>query len=84
MTKTLNLRVSSQRKKSYYMSNSQDDVSKEPILHEVTDNVVDDDVNIDDLNIADLNIGGNTGGGTGQFPNAKPLSAKQSSDQKQK
>ena len=61
------------------MSNSQDDVSKEPILHEVTDNVVDDDVNFDDLN-----IGGNTGGGTGQFPNAKPLSGKQSSDEKQK
>ena len=56
------------------MSKSEDDVPKEPIPHEVTQNVIDDD----DVNIGDLNIGGNTG------PNAKPLSGKQSSDEKQK
>ena len=49
------------------MSKSEDDVPKEPIPHEVTQNVVDDD-----------DIRRNTG------PNAKPLSGKQSSDEKQR
>ena len=58
------------------MSKSEDDAAKEHIPHEVTENVVDDD----DVNIGGLNIDGNTG----QPPNSRPLSEKQSSDKKQK